>query len=490
MVSAEAAAREPPRSSGFQPPFRRTKIIATLGPATGDVEAVETLVAAGMDAARLNCAHESASSLGARVRQVRTASRKIGRAVATIADLAGPKMRTGEVPPEGVELKPGSRLVLTPKSVPGTSAAVSTTYAQLARDVRPGDLILLDDGLLKLRVVGTKGEDVETEVAVGGALRSRKGLNLPGVPLSGPSLTVEDRIALKAAVAAGVDYLAVSFVRRARDVESVRNLLAQLERPELPIIAKIERPEALENLDEILDVSDGVMVARGDLGVETSSERVPIIQKLLTRRANSRGKIAITATQMLDSMISHPMPTRAEASDVANAILDGSDAVMLSGETSVGSYPVESVRTLDRLASYTEEHADFGEQQHYQALIDRSRVEHAVAAAAREAAAAINAACIVAFTDSGATVRQVSRMRPPCGIFGFTTSDRVYRRLALRWGVRPMRNRRFRTTDAMLKSALDSLRSERFVAAGDRAVLVCGTTQLSGATNMMKVETF
>jgi pyruvate kinase len=468
--------------------FRRTKIIATLGPVTRSAAAVEALVDAGMDAARLNCAHETAGSLQRRVRIVRRAARKAGRAVATLADLAGPKMRTGEVPAGGVELKPGTRFVITSRAIEGTADTVSTTYPQLARDVRPGDFILIDDGLLKLRVLKAADGDVQTEVVVGGILSSRKGLNLPGVPLSGPSLTVKDRADLQAAVAAGVDYLAVSFVQRARDIETVRGLLARMDREDMPLIAKIERPEALENLDEILKVSDGVMVARGDLGVETSSERVPIVQKWIIREANSRGKIAITATQMLDSMISHPMPTRAEASDVANAILDGSDAVMLSGETSVGEYPIEAVRTLDRLATYTEQHADFGERPHYQALIDRSRVEHAIAAAAREAAATIDASYIVAFTDSGATVRQVSRMRPRCGIFGFTTSEHVFRRLALRWGVRPMRNRRFRTTDQMLKKALDQLRSERYIASGDRLVLVCGTHQLSGATNMMKVE--
>ena len=468
--------------------FRRTKIIATLGPVTRSAAAVEALVDAGMDAARLNCAHEASGSLQKRVRIVRRAARKAGRAVATLADLAGPKMRTGEVAAGGVELKPGTRFVITSRAIEGTADTVSTTYPQLARDVRPGDFILIDDGLLKLRVLKAADGDVQTEVVVGGILSSRKGLNLPGVPLSGPSLTVKDRADLQAAVAAGVDYLAVSFVQRARDIETVRGLLARMDREDMPLIAKIERPEALENLDEILKVSDGVMVARGDLGVETSSERVPIVQKWIIREANSRGKIAITATQMLDSMISHPMPTRAEASDVANAILDGSDAVMLSGETSVGEYPIEAVRTLDRLATYTEQHADFGERPHYQALIDRSRVEHAIAAAAREAAATIDASYIVAFTDSGATVRQVSRMRPRCGIFGFTTSEHVFRRLALRWGVRPMRNRRFRTTDQMLKKALDQLRSERYIASGDRLVLVCGTHQLSGATNMMKVE--
>jgi len=470
--------------------LRRTKIIATLGPATVKPAEVSALVEAGMDAARLNCAHETAATLGARVRAIRRAAKQQDRAVATLADLAGPKMRTGEVPEGGVELTPGARFVLTTRKVQGSAEAVSTTYAHLARDVRPGDAILLDDGLLRLHVVSSGDTDVETEVVVGGRLLSRKGLNLPGVPLSGRSLTVKDRADLKAAVAADVDFLAVSFVRKSNDVKQVRALLDRLGATDRPIIAKIERPEALENLEDILKASDGVMVARGDLGVETSSERVPVVQKHVIRRANARGKIAITATQMLDSMISHPMPTRAEASDVANAILDGSDAVMLSGETSVGQYPIEAVRTLERLASFTEQHADFGEQEHHRAHIDRSRIEHAIAAAAREAAAEIDAAYIVAFTDSGATVRHVSRMRPACGILGFTTSDRVFRRLALRYGVRPMRNRRFRSTDAMLSGALERLRSERLVAPGDRVVVVCGATQLSGATNMMKVETF
>ncbi len=467
---------------------RRAKIIATLGPATRTAERVEHLVAAGMDAARLNCAHESAASLAARVRAVRRASRKQGRAVATVADLAGPKMRTGIVPGEGVELTPGQTLVLTPEEIEGGPGRVSTTYARLAQDVRPGDSILIDDGLLGLRVVGLRGEDVETEVVVGGLLKSRKGLNLPGVPLSGPSFTDKDRADLEASVAAGVDFLAVSFVRDRKDIERVRTVLRELGRGDLPVIAKLERPEALDDLTGILQTADGVMVARGDLGVETSAERVPVIQKQVIREANQRGRIAITATQMLESMIHHPLPTRAEASDVANAVLDGSDAVMLSGETSVGSYPMEAVQTMERIVSFTERNAAFPDPTGMEALIDTSRVEHAVAAAARQAAATIQASHIVAFTDSGATVRQVSRLRPPCGIFGFTPSDAVYRRLALRWGVRPMRGRRFRTTDAMLSASLDTLRKEGRIQAGDRVVLVCGTVQLSGATNMMKIE--
>ncbi len=468
---------------------RKTRIVATLGPASRKPATIEAMVGAGLDVARLNCAHEAAGNLSARVAEVRAASEKQGRAVAALADLAGPKMRTGPVPDGGIRLTPGAKFILTSRTVPASADIVSVSYPRLAQDVRKGDAILLDDGLLRVRVLANTDTDVETEVEIGGLLLARKGLNLPGVPLSGPTLTVKDRTDLKAAVQADVDYLAISFVRRAEDVEIVRRLLAQAGREDIPVIAKIERPEALRRLREIVRVADGVMVARGDLGVEIGAERVPIIQKEVIREANRHGRIAITATQLLDSMTIHPMPTRAEASDVANAILDGSDAVMLSGESSVGRFPVEAVRTLERLATYTEEHADLGEQRHHHSLIDRSRVDHAIAAAAREAAVAIDAVCIVAFTDSGATVRQVSRMRPKCGILGFTTSDRVYRRLALRWGVRPMRNRRFDTTDAMLTKALDTIRRERLVAPGDRVVLVCGATQLSGATNMMKVET-
>ncbi len=467
---------------------RRAKIIATLGPATAGAAPVEALLDAGMDAARLNCAHERRSSFGARVRLVRRLARKHGRAVAILADLAGPKMRTGVVFGGGVELVPGKTLIVTSEECEGTAEVVSTTYPQLAHDVRPGDSILIDDGLLSLRVVRVLGDDVETEVAVGGVLKSRKGLNLPGVPLSGPSFTEKDRADLEIAVNAGVDYVAVSFVRRQRDLEEVREALVELERPDLPLIAKLERPEALEDLTGILNTADGVMVARGDLGVETSAERVPVIQKRVIREANRRGRIAITATQMLESMISHRLPTRAEASDVANAILDGSDAVMLSGETAVGSHPIEAVKTMARIIAFTERNAEFPDHAPVETLLDTSRVEHAVAAAARQAAVTVQASHLVAFTDSGATVRQVSRLRPPCGIFGFTPTPAVYQRLALRWGVRPMRGRRFRTTDRMLSGALETLKAEGLVRDGEKVVMVCGTVQLSGATNMMKVE--
>ena len=345
-------------------------------------------------------------------------------------------MRTGPMPPGGAELEEDARFVITTRQVPGSTGRVSTTYRELARDVRPGDAVLLDDGRLRLRVMRAGDEDVETRVEVGGRLRSRKGVNLPGVALSGPSFTGKDRKDLAAAAAAGVDYIAVSFIRSARDVVRVKTLLRELDHPHLPVIAKIERPEAVREPRLASSASrDGVMVARGDLGVETSAERVPIIQKQVLKEANSRGRIAITATQMLDSMTLNPMPTRAEASDVANAILDGSDAVMLSGETAVGKYPTKSVRTIERLVSYTERHADFADQPRFRVLIDRRRVEHAVSAAAREAAVAVDAVCIVAFTESGATVRHVSRMRPPCGILGFATTEPVYRRLALRYGV-------------------------------------------------------
>ncbi len=468
---------------------RKTKIVATLGPASRETSRIEAMVEAGMDVARLNCAHENPADLKARVSEVRAIANRQDRAVAVLADLSGPKMRTGEVPEGGIHLTPGARFTLTSRKVSPGPEIVSVSYPRLARDVRKGDTILLDDGLLRLRVLGSNDADVDTEVEIGGVLRARKGLNLPGVPLSGPTLTVKDRTDLKAAIAADVDYLAISFVRRAEDVEFAKRLLARSGRKDMPVIAKIERPEALEGLREIVRAADGVMVARGDLGVETGPERVPMIQKQVIREANRHGRIAITATQLLDSMMGHPMPTRAEASDVANAILDGSDAVMLSGESSVGRFPVEAVSTLERLATYTEAHSELGEQRHHHSLIDRSRIDHAIAAAAREAAAAIDAVSIVAFTDSGATVRQVSRMRPGCGILGFATSDRVYRRLALRWGVRPMRNRRFRATDTMLSKALEAIRHERLVAPGDRVVMVCGTTQLSGATNMMKIET-
>jgi pyruvate kinase len=323
--------------------MRRAKIVCTLGPATSTPEAIDALVAAGMDCARLNFSHGTHESHGRIARMVREASRRAGRPLAILADLCGPKMRIGKFPGGPVELVPGQTFTLTTRDVDGDATQVSHIYEPLARDVVPGDHILLDDGLLNLKVLETTDTDVITEVEVGGTLSDRKGMNVPGANLSTPALTDKDRVDLEFAVEElEVDYVALSFVRTADDV-----LQAQQLAQGTPVIAKLEKPEAIKNLDAICDVADGAMVARGDLGVEVGSEKVPLIQKRIIRSVNDRGKLVITATQMLDSMIRNPRPTRAEAADVANAVLDGSDAVMLSGETAAGKYPVKAVQMMD-----------------------------------------------------------------------------------------------------------------------------------------------
>jgi pyruvate kinase len=471
--------------------MRKTKIIATLGPATSTPDVIERVIQAGMDVARLNFSHGTADEHRERVRVVREISERLDRAVACLQDLSGPKIRTGVIAePGGVELKDGSPFILTTEELPGDAKRVSTTYKLLPRDVSPGDRLLLDDGLIELRVEKTEGEEVKTEVVNGGILKSNKGINLPGVSLSAPALTEKDKRDVALGLDLDIDFIAMSFVRRKEDIRELRSVLQQHGREDLHIIAKIERPEAIDNLNEILNVADGVMVARGDLGVELAPETVPTLQKLIIREANQRGRPVITATQMLESMVVHPNPTRAEASDVANAILDGTDALMLSGETASGRFPVEAVKYMVRIAEHTEQHIWTSPTQRRQSdfpLLDGSPVARAIAGAARKAAEDLGAKYIIAFTESGATVRLVSHFRPQSHILGFTPSERVFRRLAMRWGVTPMRGDHYENADTMLEVAMKYLRKKGIVDIGDTVVTVCGHTTLPGATNMIKV---
>ena len=455
---------------------------------------VEKLIDAGVDVARLNFSHGTHEEHEQNVETVRAISLRHHRPVAVLQDLSGPKIRTGKIEAEGgVQLEEGARFVLTTEEEPGDADRVSTNYKKLPRDLKKGDRIVLDDGRIALAVQKVEGEEIETEVVNGGILKSNKGINLPGVFISTPALTDKDRRDVIQGLKLDVDFMAMSFVQRKEDIEQLRSLLRENERKDLQIIAKIERPKAVENLLEILSVADGVMVARGDLGVELAPEQVPTIQKEIILEANQRGQTVITATQMLESMVHEPVPTRAEASDIANAILDGTDALMLSAETASGAYPVEAVETMARITVHTEDHmansptrrrtADFP-------LMEGSPVTRAVALAARRAAEELDAKYIVAFTESGSTVRLVSYSRPKSHILGFTPSERVYRRLALRWGVTPLHGERFDTTDAMLEVAMKFLKRKGFVDEGDIVVTVCGHTTLPGATNMMKVLKF
>lgn len=474
--------------------MRKTKIVATLGPATSEPAMIEKLVDSGMDVARLNFSHGNAEEHRHNINQVRATAKRLDRAVACLQDLSGPKIRTGKIEQEGgVALEAGAKFTVTINDVPGNAELVSTTYKHLPRDVSKGDKIVLDDGRIGLMVENVSDEEIVTQVIHGGILKSSKGINLPGVSVSTPSLTDKDRKDALVGLEMDVDFMAMSFVQRKEDIQELRQHLRDNGREDLHIIAKIERPQAVENLSEILSVADGVMVARGDLGVELPPETVPTIQKKIIREANQRGTPVITATQMLESMVHDPVPTRAEASDVANAILDGTDALMLSAETATGAYPLEAVQTMGRIAEHIEMH--FGSEPSRRRtadfpLMDGSDVARAVALAARRAAEEVDARYIVAFTESGSTVRLVSHSRPKSHILGFTPSDRVYRRLAMRWGVTPMRGEHFDTTDAMLEVAMKLLRRKKFVDEGDVVVTVCGHTTLPGATNMMKVYKF
>jgi pyruvate kinase len=472
--------------------MRKTKIVATLGPASSTLETIEKMIEAGMDVARMNYSHGTHEQHRERISHVHAISERLDHPVACLQDLAGPKIRTGRIEGEGVELVEGKRFVLTTSEVPGDSERVSTTYERLPHDLSTGNRIVLDDGLLELVVVEIQDQDVITEVVTGGILRSNKGINLPGVYLSTPALTEKDRGDALHGLEMDVDFMAMSFVQSKADIESLRHHLRENGREDLHIIAKIERPQAVENLSEILEAADGVMVARGDLGVELPPETVPAIQKRVISEANNRGRVVITATQMLESMVEKPVPTRAESSDIANAILDGTDALMLSAETARGKYPVEAVKTMARIAEHTETYYETSSARNHRDIpvIDGSPVARAVVLAARRAADELDARYIAAFTESGATVRLMSHSRPKSHILGFTPSDRVFRRLAIRWGVTPMHGEHFETTDAMLEVAMKFLKKRGLVTDGDVVVTVCGHTTLPGATNMMKVLKF
>jgi len=463
----------------------RTKIVATLGPATDSATRIRELMEAGVDVFRLNFSHGSHDEHARRAARIRRIARGLSANVCILQDLQGPKIRTGRLKDgQPALLAPGTRLTITTRAVVGDATRVSTSYRALPRDVRVGDRILLDDGLLELRVVGRTRESVRCEVVVGGPLGEHKGINLPGVLVSAPALPPKDRRDLAFGLKLGVDAVALSFVRRAAEVRLAQRLIRRLGH-DAPVIAKIEQPEAVDDLDAILEASDGVMVARGDLGVEMPPEQVPVLQKRIIREANRRGKPVIVATQMLESMVRNPRPTRAEASDVANAIFDGADAVMLSAETSVGRYPVEAVRMMVRIAEAAE--TVFRRDRSGDSQRGRLHVPAALADAAVRAAEDIGAAAIVVFTISGATARLVAQRRPSCPIHAFCPEPAAARRLALVWGVEAHPAPMARSTDELIGRARGLLRRLRLVSRGQAIVLVGGTTPLPGATNAVRV---
>ncbi len=460
-------------------PRRNVKIVATVGPASRDEPTLRALLQAGVNVIRLNFSHGSHEDHAEVIAKVRRLSHRLGKAVAILQDLQGPKIRVGALPNEPLLLQPGETVVLYPEGEPPPKPhhkAIPVDFPDLPQVARPQKHILLDDGHLELLVIGVEGHAVQAKVLLGGELRSHKGINFPGVPLDIPAFTEKDEADLAFGLAQGVDALAVSFVRRAEDVARVRQAVAQMASAEvnIPIIAKLERPEALENLHEIIHAADGVMVARGDLGVELPPQQVPIAQKEIIAMANRHAKLVITATQMLDSMIHAPRPTRAEASDVANAVFDGTDAVMLSGETAVGAYPLEAVEMMDAIVREAEAHfAQWGHVAHPETVTTRDDAR-ALTRAARELAHERDVAAIAVFTQTGRTAVLMSKARPRVPIFAFTPEERTYRRLSMYWGVVPQQVPFANTAETMLRHVEAALRATTPIEPGQQVVLISG----------------
>ncbi len=466
--------------------MRRTKIVCTLGPASDSDAAVRELIRAGMDVARLNFSHGDHATHAAHIARVRRIARAENANVAVLADLQGPKIRVGEITNGAIELAAGDRLTLTPRAVAGDAHVIHIDLPTFPRIVQAGQRVLLDDGLIELRVEAIRDLDVLTQVVTGGELRSHKGVNVPGGLNDLPALTEKDHQDLAFALEQEVDFVAQSFVRRAEDVLQLRRAI-QSRGAETPVVAKIERREAVENIAPIIEASDGVMVARGDLGVEAPPEQVPLYQKTIIQQANAAGKPVITATQMLESMIEHPRPTRAEASDVANAILDGSDAVMLSAETAVGKHPVEAVQMMARIAETAESQLRFRDL-----LPNDARsmsITDAIGNATCEIALQLGARVIITATQSGFTARMIARHRPPVSILAVTSNAATRRRLALVWGVQTARVERAATTDAMIAQCIAIAKEMAVVTRGDLLVVTAGApVGVSGRTNMLQVH--
>ncbi|MBL8933313.1 MAG: pyruvate kinase [Archangium sp.] len=473
--------------------MRRAKIVCTLGPASTSQEMLEKLLDAGMDVARLNFSHGTHADHQAVLDRLRAASLKVRKAVGVLGDLQGPKIRTGKLEKGAVELVEGKEIsITTDESVLGTQELVSTTYPHLAADVNVGDRILLDDGLLELKVLATdKKSLIRTEVIHGGTLKNNKGINLPGVALRADALTAKDREDLIFGLKAGVDMVALSFVRTPEDIDMCRQAMMEAGRV-VPIIAKLEKPEAIARLDSILEKTDGVMVARGDLGVEIPPEEVPAIQKDIIRRANQRGLPVIVATQMLNSMIEHPRPTRAEASDVANAVMDNTDAVMLSGETASGDYPVESVQMMSRIVEAAESamRQSFPRIGSGEPITIPAEFPDVTCGVACRAAREAGCSLIVAFTLTGNTARLVSRYRPTVPIIAFSPNQEVRRRLSLLWGVMPRVLEPVQESEEMVRRVEEELLARGLAKRGERIVIVFGApVGQAGKINSLRLHT-
>ena len=466
----------------------KTKIIATIGPASNSKPVLEKMISSGMNAVRLNFSHGSYEEHTDVIKTIRSLSRTMDKSIGIILDLQGPKIRIGKMKDGNpVKLRKNRTLRITTKSVAGTADIVSTIYKKLVYDVKKGDKILLDDGLIELKVLSKTKDTVSCKIINGGTLKEHKGINLPGVNISTPSLTPKDKRDLNFGIKSGVDYFALSFVRNADDLNLAKSIIKK-QGSDIPVIAKIEKPEAVDKIDEIFEAADGIMVARGDLGVEMKPEKVPTIQKHIIHKAILANKPVITATQMLETMIANPIPTRAEASDVANAIYDGTDAIMLSGETASGKYPVKAVQMMSRIAS----EAEGSYMMKYNVQYDKDPediVTHAVAQASVNILHEIDAKAIIAFSVSGKTSKLISKQRPSKPVYSFTPSTAIYNRLSLIWGVTPLYVPRIYDTERIIDAGEKLLLKKKIINNDDLIVIVTGLALKRGSTNLIKIHT-
>ena len=466
---------------------RKTKIVCTIGPASESSQIIEAMIRAGMNVARLNFSHGTQEEHLRKIKTIRQIADRLKEPVAILQDLSGPKIRVGKVKEGGVELRRGEGFSLTNREIMGDEKRVSVTYPSLPDEVKPGDTILLSDGTIELQVLGNSGQDIQCRVVVGGVLTSHKGINFPTRSILASAFTEKDRQDLLFGIQHGVDLIGLSYVKEAADIGEVKRMLEK-ESADIPVIAKIERKEALEHIDEILLASDGIMVARGDLGMETPLERIPNVQKMLIRKANALGKPVITATQMLRSMVDHTRPTRAEVTDVVNAIYDGTDAVMLSEETASGQFPVEAVQMMAKIAQAAEEEFPF-DQFLKRETEGRTDLPQAISHAASLLAEEVDAVAIVTPTESGSTTRWVSKLRPRQPILALSRHLSTIRRLNLCWGVYPLLVSDWKDTDDMLERARRMPKELGMASTGDKIVIIAGVPiNIPGTTNLIKAE--
>ncbi|MBM7622606.1 pyruvate kinase [Sporohalobacter salinus] len=469
--------------------MRRTKIVCTIGPGSDDKETLSQLIDAGMNVARMNFSHGNHEEHKERIERVRDLAAKKEKPVAILLDTKGPEVRTGELKnDEEVMLEKGSKFTITTEEIEGNNKRVSVSYKKLPEDVEVGGTILIDDGLIELEVDNISNTEVECTVLNGGKLGSHKGVNLPGVSVNLPAITEKDVADIKFGIEIDVDFIAASFIRKASDVLEIKRILEEDE-ADIKIISKIENEEGVENIDEIIEVSSGIMVARGDLGVEIPTEQVPAAQKMMIDKCNEEGKPVITATQMLDSMIRNPRPTRAEASDVANAILDGTDATMLSGETAIGEYPVRAVETMANIAQEIEESEQYAKQMTQKNMVPPRTVTDSISYSTCETAQDLGASAIITSTSSGHTARMVSKYRPYPPVIAATPNPKVCKQLALSWGVKPILVEDTDSTDDMFEVSVRGALDAGYIDLGDLIVLTAGTpVGVAGTTNLLKVH--